>query len=61
MRIFAQVIDGVLGRARFVAAHHDDRHGTSKREIFASRILDHLKFAAYFDGIDGTATSKQAA
>ena len=28
---------------------------TSKREIFASRILDHLKFAPYFDGIHGSA------
>jgi phosphoglycolate phosphatase len=27
---------------------------TSKRETFASRILDHLKFAAYFDGIYGS-------
>jgi phosphoglycolate phosphatase len=27
---------------------------TSKRVIFASRILDHLKFAAYFDGIYGS-------
>src|SRR3954452_16195282 len=27
---------------------------TSKRAIFASRILDHLKFATYFDGIDGS-------
>src|SRR3954471_17230923 len=27
---------------------------TSKRAIFASRILDHLKFARYFDGIDGS-------
>lgn len=27
---------------------------TSKRETFASRILDHLKFAAYFDGIHGS-------
>jgi phosphoglycolate phosphatase len=27
---------------------------TSKRTIFANRILDHLKFAAYFDGIDGS-------
>jgi phosphoglycolate phosphatase len=27
---------------------------TSKREVFASRILDHLKFAAYFDGIHGS-------
>ena len=27
---------------------------TSKRAIFASRILDHLKFAAYFDGIHGS-------
>jgi phosphoglycolate phosphatase len=27
---------------------------TSKREAFASRILDHLKFAAYFDGIYGS-------
>ena len=26
---------------------------TSKRAIFASRILDHLKFATYFDGICG--------
>ena len=27
---------------------------TSKRAIFASRILDHLKFSAYFDGIHGS-------
>jgi phosphoglycolate phosphatase len=27
---------------------------TSKRATFASRILDHLKFAAYFDGIYGS-------
>ena len=27
---------------------------TSKREVFASRILDHLKLAAYFDGIYGS-------
>jgi phosphoglycolate phosphatase len=27
---------------------------TSKRMIFASRILDHLKFAMYFDGIHGS-------
>ena len=27
---------------------------TSKRAMFASRILDHLKFAAYFDGIHGS-------
>ena len=27
---------------------------TSKREIFARRILDHLEFAAYFDGIHGS-------
>ena len=27
---------------------------TSKREIFAKRILEHLKFAAYFDGIHGS-------
>ena len=27
---------------------------TSKRVIFASRILDHLKFATYFDGIYGS-------
>ena len=27
---------------------------TSKREVFASRILDHLKFAPYFDGIHGS-------
>ena len=27
---------------------------TSKRAIFASRILDHLKFSAYFDGIYGS-------
>ncbi len=27
---------------------------TSKRAIFASRILDHLKFTAYFDGIYGS-------
>jgi len=30
---------------------------TSKRAIFASRILDHLKFAAYFDGIHGSVPS----
>jgi phosphoglycolate phosphatase len=27
---------------------------TSKREMFASRILDHLKFATCFDGIHGS-------
>jgi len=27
---------------------------TSKRAMFASRILEHLKFAAYFDGIHGS-------
>jgi phosphoglycolate phosphatase len=27
---------------------------TSKRAMFASRILDHLKFAAYFDGVYGS-------
>src|SRR5471032_2940663 len=27
---------------------------TSKRAIFASRILDHLKFATHFDGIHGS-------
>jgi phosphoglycolate phosphatase len=27
---------------------------TSKRAVFASRILAHLKFAAYFDGIHGS-------
>jgi phosphoglycolate phosphatase len=27
---------------------------TSKRAIFAGRILDHLKFAPYFDGIHGS-------
>src|SRR5258708_536679 len=27
---------------------------TSKREIFANRILDHLEFAAYFGGIHGS-------
>ncbi len=27
---------------------------TSKREVFANRILKHLKFAAYFDGIHGS-------
>jgi len=27
---------------------------TSKREIFARRILDHLEFAAYFDSIHGS-------
>jgi phosphoglycolate phosphatase len=30
---------------------------TSKRATFASRILDHLKFAAYFDGIYGSVPS----
>ena len=30
---------------------------TSKREIFASRILEHLGFAAYFDGIHGSVPS----
>jgi phosphoglycolate phosphatase len=30
---------------------------TSKRAIFASRILDHLKFATYFDGIHGSGPS----
>jgi phosphoglycolate phosphatase len=30
---------------------------TSKRAVFASRILDHLKFAAYFDGIHGSVPS----
>ena len=30
---------------------------TSKRAIFASRILDHLKFAIYFDGIYGSVPS----
>jgi phosphoglycolate phosphatase len=28
---------------------------TSKRATFASRILDHLKFTAYFDGVYGSA------
>jgi phosphoglycolate phosphatase len=28
---------------------------TSKRTVFANRILDHLKFAAYFDGVHGSA------
>jgi phosphoglycolate phosphatase len=32
---------------------------TSKRAIFASRILDHLKFAQYFDGIYGSVPSGQ--
>jgi phosphoglycolate phosphatase len=27
---------------------------TSKRAMFASRILDHLKFATYFDGVHGS-------
>jgi phosphoglycolate phosphatase len=27
---------------------------TSKRAVFANRILHHLKFAAYFDGIHGS-------
>lgn len=27
---------------------------TSKREVFAGRILDHLKLAVYFDGIHGS-------
>jgi phosphoglycolate phosphatase len=30
---------------------------TSKREIFASRILEHLGFATYFDGIHGPVPS----
>src|SRR5260370_7310335 len=30
---------------------------TSKRAIFARRILDHLKFATYFDGIYGSVPS----
>jgi phosphoglycolate phosphatase len=30
---------------------------TSKRATFASRILDHLKFATYFDGIYGSVPS----
>jgi phosphoglycolate phosphatase len=30
---------------------------TSKRAIFASRILDHLKLTAYFDGIHGSVPS----
>jgi phosphoglycolate phosphatase len=30
---------------------------TSKRAIFASRILDHLKLAVYFDGIHGSVPS----
>jgi phosphoglycolate phosphatase len=30
---------------------------TSKRAIFASRILDHLKFATYFDGVHGSVPS----
>ncbi|MBR1287056.1 HAD hydrolase-like protein [Bradyrhizobium sp. AUGA SZCCT0177] len=30
---------------------------TSKREIFASRILEHLGFATYFDGIHGSVPS----
>jgi phosphoglycolate phosphatase len=30
---------------------------TSKRAIFASRILDHLKFASFFDGIYGSVAS----
>src|SRR5216683_1895295 len=30
---------------------------TSKRAIFVSRILDHLKFATYFDGIYGSVPS----
>jgi phosphoglycolate phosphatase len=30
---------------------------TSKREVFASRILNHLKFARYFDGIHGSVPS----
>jgi phosphoglycolate phosphatase len=30
---------------------------TSKRAIFASRILNHLKFATYFDGIYGSVPS----
>ena len=27
---------------------------TSKREVFASRILNHLNFTAYFDGVYGS-------
>jgi phosphoglycolate phosphatase len=30
---------------------------TSKRAVFASRILDHLKFASYFDGVYGSVPS----
>ena len=30
---------------------------TSKRTVFATRILDHLKLAAYFDGIHGSGPS----
>jgi phosphoglycolate phosphatase len=30
---------------------------TSKRAVFASRILDHLEFTAYFDGIHGSVPS----
>jgi len=30
---------------------------TSKRAVFANRILDHLKFATYFDGIYGSVPS----
>src|SRR5262249_31394134 len=32
---------------------------TSKREAFARRILQHIEFAAYFDGIYGSVSSGQ--
>jgi phosphoglycolate phosphatase len=32
---------------------------TSKRAIFANRILDHLRFATYFDGIHGSVPSRE--
>ena len=36
-----------------------DNLATSKRAIFASRILDHLKFATYSDGIYGSVPSSE--
>src|ERR1700694_5640460 len=32
---------------------------TSKRAVFANRILDHLKFATYFDAIHGSVPSAE--